>query len=84
MKRKRPNSQRARRADAAVYVNARNMPPSRDERTIPGDPDAQDNVTDLLANLRHLCDARGWDFAALDKTAHTHYLAELVLPVGAL
>jgi hypothetical protein len=37
------------------------------------------NVTicDMLADLRHLCDADGLDFAELDRRAYQHYCAEL-------
>ena len=34
------------------------------------------NVTDMLTDLRHLCDAEGWDFAELDRQAYAHYTAE--------
>lgn len=35
-----------------------------------------ENVTDMLVDLRHLCDVRGWDFADLDRQAYQHYLVE--------
>ena len=38
------------------------------------DPEA--GVTDLLADLRHLCDALGWDFATMDGAAYRHYTEE--------
>ena len=38
------------------------------------DPEA--GVTDLLADLRHLCDGLGWDFATLDGAAYRHYAEE--------
>ena len=34
-------------------------------------------VTDLLADLRHLCDRLGWSYAELDASAHRHYLTEI-------
>ena len=34
-------------------------------------------VSDLLADLRHFCDAYGIDFAECDSRAHGHYLSEL-------
>ena len=37
---------------------------------------AQENVTDMLTDLRHLCDAKGWDFADLDRQAYRHYRTE--------
>lgn len=33
-------------------------------------------ITDLLADLRHLCDAKGLDFADLDRIAYNHYSHE--------
>lgn len=35
------------------------------------------DITDLLADIRHFCDANGLDFANLDRMAYQHYLAEL-------
>lgn len=37
----------------------------------------QDALTDSLADLRHLADAAGLDFAAIDRTAYRHYSDEL-------
>ena len=37
---------------------------------------AQENVTDMLTDLRHLCDVKGWDFADLDRQAYQHYRTE--------
>lgn len=34
-------------------------------------------VSDVLADLRHFCDAHGLDFACCDKRARGHYIAEL-------
>ena len=51
----------AKRAILAAYENG-------------DDPEA--GVTDLLADLRHLCDALGWDFATLDGAAYRHYAEE--------
>ena len=36
----------------------------------------QCNVIDMLTDLRHLCDVKGWDFADLDRQAYAHYTAE--------
>ncbi len=36
------------------------------------------NVIDVLADLRHLCDANKWDFKDLDRTAYIHYFTESV------
>jgi hypothetical protein len=46
------------------------------------DGDAISAVCDFLADLLHYCDANGLDFAAEDRRAHTHYLAELVEEEG--
>lgn len=35
-------------------------------------------VTDLLANIRHFCDAKGLDFGCLDNDAYGHYSVEVV------
>jgi hypothetical protein len=35
------------------------------------------NVTDILTDLRHLCDAEGIDFADCDRNARDHYLPEI-------
>jgi len=35
------------------------------------------DVADMLANLRHLCDAKGWDYGKLDKQAYGYYIEEL-------
>lgn len=34
-------------------------------------------VIDLLTDLRHFCDARGYDLGNCDRIAHDHYLVEL-------
>ena len=36
----------------------------------------RDNVIDMLTDLRHLCDVRGWDFADLDRVAYNNYVPE--------
>lgn len=48
------------------------------------DDDPEDAIVDLLADLRHLCDALGLSMADLDKRAHSHYLAELPRLDGAV
>lgn len=35
------------------------------------------NITDMLADLRHLCDVKGIDFANRDRIAYDHYCAEV-------
>ena len=42
-----------------------------------GEEDPEACVSDMLADLRHLCDALGLDFGVLDDRAHGHYVAEL-------
>lgn len=41
-----------------------------------GSTDDPTAVVDLLADLRHFCDARGLDFAELDMSAYSHYIKE--------
>lgn len=42
-----------------------------------GSPELDDAiVSDLLADLRHWCDQRDWDFAALERRAYGHYMSE--------
>lgn len=36
----------------------------------------QEDLTDILADLRHLCDSRGWDFCNIDRIAYHHYIQE--------
>ena len=42
------------------------------------DDTPETDLIDLLADARHLCDARGLDFHRLDRTAHHHYTVENV------
>jgi hypothetical protein len=37
----------------------------------------REGLIDLLADARHWCDRHGEDFAALDRMAYQHYLAEI-------
>lgn len=39
-----------------------------------------EDVIDILADLRHWCDKRGWDFGDLDRSGYNHYLAETGRP----
>lgn len=34
------------------------------------------NITDMLTDLRHLCDAEGLSFADLDRVTYGHYCPE--------
>ena len=64
----RTNGQRAIDAEEAVQVACR----ARGET---GTPD-EDSVRDLLADLGHLCDREGFDFAGLIETAKRDWRAE--------
>ena len=37
----------------------------------------QDNVVDMLTDLRHVCDVQGLDFGECDRIAHNNYLPEM-------
>ncbi len=41
------------------------------------DGDLECHVTDAIADIRHLCDALGFDFFALYDSAYDHYRAEI-------
>lgn len=41
-----------------------------------GGNDWPEAITDLLADLRHLCDAMNLNYADLDRQAYDHYCAE--------
>lgn len=36
------------------------------------------NITDMLTDLRHLCDAEGLSFAECDRAAYRHYGPEVL------
>jgi hypothetical protein len=38
--------------------------------------DLQTDIVDVLADLRHLCDVKGWEYHLLDGRGQRHYLAE--------
>ena len=61
------NLKRAQKATTMLRSTYLNHP----TRLVPED------VTDALADLRHLCDRRGYDFAELDRTAYSHYIEEI-------
>jgi hypothetical protein len=42
-----------------------------------GQGNASENLIDLLADARHWCDHNAQDFAALDRQAYQHYIAEI-------
>lgn len=60
----RTNAERAERA----YRRVLNY---EDESSV------EECISDLLADLRHLCDKSGYDFAKRDRVAYENYLAEL-------
>ena len=64
----RTNSDRARRAARALKAY----------RSCVGDADTtpEEDVTDLLCDLRHYCDAEDLDLAALDRIGHSLYRHE--------
>lgn len=37
----------------------------------------EDGISDLLADIRHLCDLLGLDFSDLDSRAYRNYVSEL-------
>jgi len=47
-------------------------------RAITGVDTDEDAVADLLADLRHYCDANGFDYATLDDRGGMHYTFEVV------
>ena len=59
------NADRVARADSAL-VN------------YPRDTEPETAICDLLADLRHYCDANAMDFGEQDRLARMHYLAELM------
>jgi len=61
------NIKRAQKAVTMLRTVYQNHP----TRVVPED------VTDALTDLRHLCDRRGWDFGARDRSAYSHYIEEL-------
>ncbi len=60
------NRSRAKRAEETVLSHA-------DE-----DYSIDYAITDLLVDLRHLCDFKGLSFVDHDRTAHDHYTEEVV------
>lgn len=39
-------------------------------------PLTDEDIADLLADLRHLCDHTGFDFVALNRSSRNYYLSE--------
>lgn len=59
-------NKRAEYAETALFAYTNEVGGGMDESSI----------TDLLTDLRHLCDKQGYDFADLDKRAYIHYCGE--------
>jgi hypothetical protein len=68
----RPNENERRADDAMAAIEAAT---GREFRADDVEGLATD-ITDLLAHLRHLCDRYDLDYAALDRRAYRHYVAE--------
>lgn len=67
LKRPYPNKKRADKAEKAIRTSYRN-----DERIL-----TLEDITDILTDIRHLCDHREIDLYAVLETSQEHYLAEL-------
>lgn len=65
------NNDRASWANTAVQAHGLETMDS------PEDEDISTLIGDLLCNLRHLCDAEGLDFGAVDKGSHRCYMEEI-------
>lgn len=64
------NTQRGLFAGLALHAYAQRTAPGGDEPT-------ETLIGDVLADLRHLCDSLGLDFAGIDDQAHRRYLEEI-------
>lgn len=67
------NNDRAKWAEAAVqaFADVTGLDTSKDA-------DGFDTaISDLLADIRHLCDREGLDMGEMDRRAHKRYLEEL-------
>ncbi len=62
----KPNTKRANKARTMLRATYQNHP----TRLVAED------VADALADIRHLCDERGFNLAELDRIAYQHYVAE--------
>jgi len=67
LKRPHPNKNRADKAEKAIRGFYRS-----DERIL-----TQEDVTDILTDIRHLCDHREINLYAALEMSYEHYLAEL-------
>lgn len=71
-----PNNARAREANTALQAFILDTQDDVDVGPTTDDIESSREETGLLyllADIRHLCDAQGWDFAALDKRAYSVY-----------
>jgi hypothetical protein len=57
---------RAKKAKKAIRSQYQNHP----SRLVPED------IIDILADIRHLCDERGFCLGDLDRSAYNHYVVE--------
>jgi len=66
------NRTRAQRAQKTISLQYHNGDSSKGypSKFVPED------VTDILTDIRHLCDAKGYSFTDLDRMAYQHYIAE--------
>jgi len=60
------NQDRADRVRRAIQTEYANFP----GRTV------EEDITDILTDIRHLCDLTGWDFGGCLAMAEDHYEAE--------
>ena len=68
LKRPHPNKKRADKAEKAIRGAYRN-----DERIL-----TPEDITDILTDIRHLCDHREIDLDASLESSHRHYLSEII------
>lgn len=63
------NSTRARRARQTLTYYKENC-------LVEGGPVGKEDVTDILTDLRHLCDSNNWGYASVDRRAREHFMYE--------
>ena len=74
---KTQNAERAGCADAAFITYAKVKERNATDLCDFSSEEAQERLTDLLADLRHLARREGWDFDKADHTADDHFKAEV-------
>jgi hypothetical protein len=74
MKQSKANRRRAESVEKLIHQMRRDAAQNSDcpLRCVP----RKDTLIDLLANIRHYCDRRGYEFHALDRMAYRHYSEE--------